>query len=896
MDDESIGQLVDALTSKVKSGKTLPEARAELARVKWYPAAAIDLAVERYVERLTAIRHLKRPRVIIDERHFEWYPGPSADDVFWPPMSRQSLARLGPDDHKLVDDASTRIVSLLAPPSGNHASTRGLVLGHVQSGKTGNFTAVMAKAADAGYRMFIVLAGMHNNLRRQTQERVERDLVAHARERWHLFTEAHEDFKFRGSRPLDSYLYANDHQRYLCVVKKNTAPLKQLKRWLSKAQSSLLAECPVLIVDDEADQASIDTSPAGTAKRSAINRLILELLGKLPHSAYVGYTATPFANVLIDTTNTNDLYPRDFIVDLPRPKAYFGAERLFGRTALNADDEPDDGLDVIREVPQTEADKVKPSSRADRESFEPEPVPTLVDALHWFVIACATRFARGDSGRHMTMLVHTTLYTDSHRELGDLLGTLLNELRALSAAERSQRLKALWKTETERMPAEVVEETAISWSEIEKCLDEVLGADPSAPGNRIRVVVDNNKSSFRLDYPEDRGTIQLVVGGNTLSRGLTLDGLMVSYFVRTTYLYDTLLQMGRWFGYRKGYADLTRIWMTAELRDHFRHLALVEAEIRTDIKRYARYGATPADFGPRIRCHSTLAVTSPLKMRAAVAAERSFSGQVKQTFLLERSDADLLARNRNAVQALLREAGIGRPPEPVWKTHTLFRQVPVQAVREFLDDYEIVPQHRDLSSNLLPAYIDQQVASGQLWHWNVAVIGSARSTNTIDLNGLNLPLLQRAPLADSSSNLANLKAVLSTADLSVDFGWDSSTPPKEADIDKADALALRRWRDKERVGRNQPPHPLPHAPGVGLPLLLIYPIDKDSEPRSILSRGANGQPARASMGAADHLFAIALVFPDSPSATPVGYIVSNAEIAALDADAEQPLPDEEDEG
>jgi hypothetical protein len=899
MDEGFVRMVRDQVADKNRRGQTLDEVVKELS--VYLPAPIVAEARRRYEAEIQEIHNLKDPKVIVDPTRVGWYAGPQPGDLFWPPLASMLQKKLG-EGFDALNRASTRIVSLLGCPQDEAFTTKGLVLGYVQSGKTGNFTAVVAKAADAGYRFVLVLSGLHNSLRRQTQLRIQKDLVHHTKSRWLALTEPEVDFKYKDGQSKDnpnSYLHGGADKRLLCVIKKNVAPLRAIRRWFKAADPTLMAQCPVLIIDDEADQASLDASPKGQAKRTAINALILDLLKLLPKAAWVGYTATPYANVLVDTSE-EDLYPRDFIVDLDRPAAYFGAERLFGRDVLDEGEEVDDGLQLIRSVSTNEAAGVKPTSRDQRDAFEPnvDHTPALTEALRWFVLACGARLVRGQGHEHMTMLVHTTLYTDAHREVGYLLEQLVSELRGnLHEPSGLNALKGLWEKETTLFPASVLGETAIAWEAVEAALPAVLGKDPVDPKrDRIQIVIDNNKSTFRLNYPEEGGSMQIVVGGNTLSRGLTLEGLMVSYYVRATNMYDTLMQMGRWFGYRPGYGDLTRIWMTDDLRDHFRHLALVEAEIRRDIRRYEDEGRTPKEFGPAIRTHSTLAITSPLKMKHAVDVRVSYSGAVKQTIFFHR-DRDIQANNLAVTRALLAGAHQIAPPTEVWGTHQLYRDVPVQLIREFLTDFRIHELSRDLKTDLLLGFITDQIRGRSLLHWNVGVVGTSKGKSKgIDLiPGKQVPLLNRTALEDSRGNLAYLKAIFTVSELAIDLGWDSRQAPPDTIKSSKSQEELMLWRSPISWQKTfERPHPQPQAPGVGSPLLLIYPIDKDSDPKRD-APPAPGRPARLPLGTDEHLIGLMLAFPVLSQSTPQKYVTADL---GIDAQAETYVDpeDEEDEG
>jgi hypothetical protein len=381
----------------VRGGLTPRDSFKKLARS--FPEPDARAALIRF-ERLTGrIRALAEPPALVDvpEPGHEteaWYVGPQPEDRFWPALENYLRASKGWSDEavKDLDSASTKTLALLPPPGLGKFSARGLMLGYVQSGKTANYTALIAKAADANYKLFIVLSGLHNGLRAQTQRRLDQELVHLVPEQWHTLTDPRADFKGQGN--VNALLGGGESQRVLCVVKKNSFVLQRLLKWLGNANELTLRNCPALIIDDEADQASVNTSD-GEERRTRINNLILDLLKKLPRVSFVGLTATPYANLFIDPSVPEDLYPRDFIVDLPRPTAYFGPERIFGRPKLKQEDADTDGLDMIREVPDGEVSQLKPRGHLDQATFFPDVTPSLEAAIRYFWLASAARRSAG---------------------------------------------------------------------------------------------------------------------------------------------------------------------------------------------------------------------------------------------------------------------------------------------------------------------------------------------------------------------------------------------------------------------------------------------------------------------------------------------------------------------
>ena len=310
------------------------------------------------------------------------------------------------------------------------------MLGYVQSGKTANYSAVVAKAADAGYKMFIILTGMLEPLRAQTLGRMQSEIIVPNDEDWFSLTSIDSDFKKNQNTNPNAFLTDHRDHKILAVLKKNGPVLRNLKNWLSNASDEVLRNCPVLIIDDEADQASINTSKIED-RPPAINGLIRNIREIFPRCAYVAYTATPFANVLVNPDAEGDLYPSDFIVDLPKPPSnlYLGPEAIFGRDPLEVDDPETmfDGLDMVRLVPDEETDSLKPVSQISADDFWPQLTDSLRDAIDYFFLATAARRVRGHHDVHSTMLIHTTLSIQVHERFKKPIQDYVDELLKVSS-------------------------------------------------------------------------------------------------------------------------------------------------------------------------------------------------------------------------------------------------------------------------------------------------------------------------------------------------------------------------------------------------------------------------------------------------------------------------------
>ncbi|MFJ4334536.1 MULTISPECIES: Z1 domain-containing protein [unclassified Streptomyces] len=806
------------------------------------PEEVIEEMLRRHEAATTEIVSLREPLAVGRENAVRWYGGPRAGDKNWPAFEKRLRRYLDPDEVRKIDEASDRVVAMLDHPKTANFRSRGLVIGHVQSGKTSNFTAVVSKAADRGYRMFIVLSGVHNSLRRQTQTRLIRDLVDLNPPLWHQITKPEHDFQ---PPPNAQSFLASKDQHLLLVVKKNGPVLKKLRDWLEEAREQL-GNCPTLIIDDEADQATLATR--------RINPLIRDVIGRIPKVCYVGYTATPFANLLVDPVDEEDFYPRDFILSLPRGERYQGPETLFGRNPLDHEDpsEVPGGLDMIRSIPAEELAALRPAKKADAPDFTPEATPSLRRAVFWFWLATAARHTRGQSDQHSSMLVHAHSDTRVHDSYHPVLQALRDEV-VQGLRERNgvvEELRALWNEESRRVePADA--NRRLDFEAVSPALESVVST--------TRIIMDHYRSTDRLDY--DSGPVNVIaVGGNTLSRGLTLEGLVVSFFVRSSNVYDTLLQMGRWFGYRPGYEDLPRIFMPDETRRWFAHLATVEAEMRIEIDRYLTEHLTPLDLAPRIRCHPKMKVTAPSKSKSAVRAAASYGGQLVETryFPREKNDEDERwhAENAAAVRKLLAGAHRdGTVDKGAAAGRSLWRGVPMDHVLTFIDEYEFHPKALDAARSLMRDYVvKRNKNSGALAFWNIGVIGKKPTVagGRIDLpNGAAVDPVVRTRLASSGDeSVADIKTLTGSRDEALDL-----TVPK--DEEKVNRIVLQRLRVAQQPERG---------------LVLLYPIDAKA-PVPIIRKNGEERPVegRAPLDAPGEIvWGVALIFPRPTSGQDLG--------------------------
>ena len=823
---EEVLEAVDVYSALIRGGKTPEQSRKQIARL--FDQETARSAIRRHEEEAGRIRRLRDPASLTEGLSTAWYTGPAENDLAWPALKHYLLeTKSWPSETvDALDQSTTKVLSLMAHPGMGEITTQGLVVGYVQSGKTANYTSLIAKATDVGYRLVVVLAGIHNSLRKQTQLRLQRELVDLNPKHWFALTEGDDDF--RGNSNATAFLAEEQSKRILLVVKKNAVVLRRLKDWLESCDDEVLRRCPTLIIDDEADQAGLN-SARNCDDRTKINELLLGVLGNLPKRAYVGYTATPFANVLVNPDPAaKDLYPKDFIVSLPRPVGYFGAEGLFGilGTPKDENDFGDAGYDMIRIVPDDERGSLQPRSRSERDGFDPRINDSLGEALQYFLLACSARRARGHED-HFSMLIHTTLYTEPHEKIARAVEAFWTELKQsilLGDESLLSNLKSLWVAESERVSAESFGNRRVEFEELAGRLSEICES--------AEIVVENGKSELRLQYDESP-KIQIAIGGNSLSRGLTLEGLMVSYFLRTATAYDTLLQMGRWFGFRRGYEDLPRVWMTGDLQENFSLLSLVESEIREDISRYASEELKPTDFPVRVRKHPSLAITSPLKMRHAIDVDMSFSGQTRQSMIFKHKDRAWLQHNIEATERLLAELG---QPESAGHNY-LFRGVPAQKVLEFLRDYSFHSRHTDLAPEHLCGYIEKQLEHGALGEWSVALVGRKKRLDHLgarEFSGLKVNLVNRAQkFADTGDDHANVGTITTQSFFQLD-------KPSSDEGSKS---------NKREIGDS--------------PILVLVPVSKNSMPATTKKRA---------LDAVDDIVGVAVQFPEAEHETAMSFV------------------------
>ena len=755
-----------------------------------------------------------------------------------------------------TDEVTDRVLDRLGDPRNlSPWSRRGMVVGHVQSGKTANYTGLICKAADAGYRLIVVIAGIHNNLRNQTQARIDEGFIgrdtgrlAHAnraqrqkligvgqfdqREFPVSLTNTIKDFN-KATATTNTSQIGQYNVPVVLVIKKNSSTLKNLLEWLrehSVHQGTQMVSQPMLLIDDEADNASINTAYARD-EVTRINGQLRQLLSMFHRSCYVGYTATPFANIFIDPDSDDealkqDLFPRHFIIGLDAPSNYFGAQKVF----LDARDQHvrliDDNEDIL---PM----KHKIDHPVD---VLPE---SLIRAVRAFIVARAIRNARGQQAAHASMLINASRFTDVQGRLRSRVSDVVDRIRDAVAVDAAKGKAALRNPEIAALHAvwesEFAEAEGADWPTVQARLHEVLVA--------ARVVeVNASKRSQPLDYDQagEHGVTVIAVGGFSLSRGLTLEGLTISYFLRNSIMYDTLMQMGRWFGYRPGYEDLCRIWIPADGVGWYAHIHEAMDDLQTQLKHMELAKATPEQFGLAVRSHpESLIVTARNKMGSGklLPIKVGLAGSLIETTRIV-ADPALTDRNIRAGWDLLhglRDAGF------VFEARTrghLVRRVPVDRIDAFIRDYRVDPANPPADPLTDPRLIRDYIAAranDELKEWDIFIASSTRS----DGMATTLAGLAMVPYDRSVDAADYARGVLSISGESRRVG--SAEDEKEGLTEEQIADAVQAFRHERPTAKpSSTVNPRYYRKVDGrrplLILRLVRPMIKEGESKTIYGK------------------------------------------------------------
>lgn len=794
------------------------------------------------------------------------------------------------DSVEEIERATIALLKRLNRDTTESGPVKGLVIGHVQSGKTANMAALMAMAADWGWNFFIVLSGTIDNLRKQTQSRILKDLNHPGEIHWtgleHLSKNCSLD-----QRPQELRLEDRSPVRYFTVCLKNPARLKDLLKWMLWDLNKL-RQMKIILIDDEADQASINTSNVKANTRTRINDLIVNIVEcnnekGVPCSTkpkamnYISYTATPYANFLNESL-PESLYPKSFIRALQPSDEYFGPKQIFGI------EETDncDGLNILRSVSKDDLEIIK-----NLHDNETDIIPTsMKESICWFLCASACMRFWGYS-KPISMLVHTSQRQMHHDHVSVSIRTWIecydNHLMI-------DMCRSVWEFETQELSKTAFRDVFDNYGRSDNEIRDYPDFDDLVDGimlllekvtniplneekelqytPNIHLCIDNcakNNSEeeiVRLVYPDSNqkpypspAPVFIVVGGSTLSRGLTIEGLVSTYFLRSSCQADTLMQMGRWFGYRRGYELLPRIWMSDDTIEKFKFLAQLEESLRDDLHRFTLLGASPLEYGPRVKNSpnaSWLRITTKKKMQSAMEVDMDFTGTSTQTILFY-NDKAILSHNISITESFIDTLGSGRVSD--FGNSYVWENIDFSTINDNLFGNQMFLFHeRARVFNAIDAFsrwVKHQTENGKMKPWTVIVTGNGKIGEIDESNSWNLGFghvgkvnRSRKILKNSNSKDLNIGVLRSPADLLADI--------------KRSNLTHESWAKLSSTIASEAVDTLRKEAGVDdIPQLIIYRINKDSKASATKKKTKKDGSYRSDLNAVEDIIGICISIP-----------------------------------
>lgn len=659
---------------------------------------------------------------------------------------------------KTLGDQTDEIVELLGDPlQPGPWVRRGLLMGEVQSGKTATYLGVLNKALDYGYRLIVVIGGHTEDLRRQTQVRFDTDLLGIDSETWDsaisnaairlvgvgdtlglssnlMTTVAHD---FAKTKVKSGITVLSCETPTIFIIKKNTKLIKNVTDYIKgQAGSAGRLDLPLIVIDDESDWGTPNTGDDTDPTR--VNLAIRKLLVVSNRSSYLGITATPFANIFIDPESVFndtgrtindvrndslfDLFPSDYIRVMFPPSTYLGIGTYFpegGHAAINIDVH-----DCLQIIPIKHKKDFHVSAMPD----------SMKIAIIEFLCGTAIRRIRDKKIKASSMLINVSRFKDVQHQIANFTNEFLNGLVSTILGEFSRSVPLI--SSNAISIQNVWHETYaniqdITWPEIASKLIEIA--------QEFRVVLINGdtartRAKHRSFMTRDARMMDdliptIFIGGDILSRGLTLDGLQVSYFVREPRTMDTLMQTGRWFGYRPGFSDLVRIWIPEGTRDDFIHSAEVTNELRESILLMKARELTPRDFGLRVRMHpDSVDIVAAKKARHTEIVDIgpiAFQNRLEAAWMLS-DNTGIWKANEDAVLNLITSLG-GK--DTVAKTNASWDVWHSVALDTILDFFRRFRGHPDdlwwgsVGSGTLPIADHFDMTPGKE-NWDVVLIGS----------------------------------------------------------------------------------------------------------------------------------------------------------------------------
>lgn len=716
---------------------------------------------------------LEKGSQIVDEHHVKWFVKNKGNYSmeFWEAYKNH----LRYDKHwsinsiNKMDDISDDLVDLLGNPNGEHVIKRkGLIIGDVQSGKTANYIALMNKAVDVGFNIIILLTGTIEKLREQTQRRVDEGFIGLDSGAMAVRTNKGQNaigvgkngniIRSKTPQSLTSTLQDfnnttasglvqninNLSSPLVLVIKKNVKVLNNLNAWLEAGSlnNNDTINASLLLIDDESDYASVNTNKLDEEEQTATPTQILSLLNKFKNYSYVGFTATPFANIFIqpetdeEMLSPTSLFPSNYIYCLESPSNYIGAQKIFGN-----EEEADNSSMVVDLGDFDDITQIYPGCVEDilpmkhkKDAKVKELPDTLKEAIDCFFIANVVRDLRSDQNTHRTMMINMSRFKKVQEQLGDVVNEYLKEKQSearlfgkLPYDEAKDHFKSIL-SNLKKYYGFLYEE----YDNIEEIVIDRL--NESIQPIKVEVVNSDSKTN-KLSYEEykNSGLRVIAIGGLGLSRGLTLEGLVISYFYRNSSTYDTLMQMGRWFGYRHKYEDLCKIWMPSKSIDWYKEIYESTELLKDEIRRYQNTEYTPKDFGLSVRQNKTaLLVTARNKMRATEKHQLkpSFSSEIMETKFLCVSN-DVLEQNKTIYDSLIKD--LENYESVKMKTRFGYTNVDKGIVSKFLSGFNLPIQNIFVQTNIITSFINGGYKGDELLKWDICFV-SGKSAQKVQVN------------------------------------------------------------------------------------------------------------------------------------------------------------------
>ncbi len=800
---------------------------------------------------------------------------------------------------KNIDKETDKILDFLENPKKQAPfNRRGLVVGDVQSGKTANYMSLICKAIDSGYKFIIILTGMHNTLRSQTQMRIDEEILGYDSSKFKETIDTRNEIRIGVGkikyidqdeikfRPLTVVTNSSEKGDFnttiaktlpgifdtptLAIIKKNVNILKNIRKYAINVRGEIrdgkriVDNIPMLIIDDEADSASINTN-LNLDDPSTINKHIRLLLDSFTQSSYVAYTATPFANIYIDDQYSdniygNTLFPRDFLVNLESPEYYVGPELIFGLKSYQ-NETPMPIFEFITEqekfIPRRHSkDHIVRFNSISEPSIPPNEnlPPSLKNAIYSFIIAGIIRYARGQVKDHNSMLIHISRFVNIQNQLNIIITKFVNSLKNVFKVndpvileQTKEKFKKIFEEEFYSKFSLIKDHISFdnsldskSWEEILPFLKEII--------NKLNVKEINGTSKDLTNFKDPNGTFTIFIGGDKLSRGLTLEGLTTSYFLRASIMYDTLMQMGRWFGYRFGYVDVCRLYLSTELFDWYRHITIANIELKNEFIQMSKENKTPKEFGLKVRSHPNLLITARNKMRTGTKLRLNLEGSTIESYILH-NNKKIIEQNYNHTKEFIQQLTNQDIPNN-HQSSFVFKNISNDLLIDFISKFQVHQDCYKFNPNIIITHIRNSINNKKIQNWDIGLFSlknlSENSKLIDEFGGLKIITPSRSTFVNQETLIfPNNRIIGGMEDEYIGLSKDEINQIKQSSFSNKIRLA-KQFRSKKNKG-----------------LLMIYPFTiKNKITTEVISY-------------TNPIIGIAISFPEDPQSSEIEYIVNN---------------------